>query len=89
MEGGFGGFYDRVIRGDDGRNIYIIRGAEMKCSICGEKIVLIPSAAERAKKYGGKPSDYIKIFREHTECALKKREADTRELMRRFAGSAS
>lgn len=37
----------------------------------------------RAKKHGGKPSDYTKLFTEHAECALKKREADTLALMRR------
>jgi hypothetical protein len=30
----------------------------MKCSLCGKPIVLKPSAAKRAKKYGGKPEDY-------------------------------
>lgn len=56
----------------------------MKCSICHKEIVLSPSASERAKKYGGRSSDYTKLFTEHTECALKKREADTLELMRRI-----
>lgn len=52
------------------------------CTICNKKIVLTPSASERAAKYGGKPSDYTSIFTEHAACALKKREADTIELMR-------
>lgn len=54
------------------------------CTICGKKIVLIPSAKERAEKYGGKPSDYTKMFTEHTVCTLSKREQDTVELMRRL-----
>ena len=54
------------------------------CTICGNPIVLKPSAAERARKYGGKPSDYTRLFTEHTECTLAKREADTNELMRRL-----
>ncbi len=56
----------------------------MKCTICNKEITLIPSAKERANKYGGKPSDYTKLFTEHTECALAKRNADTLELMRKI-----
>lgn len=55
----------------------------MKCNLCNKKIVLNPSAAERARKFGGVPSDYTKLFTVHSECALKKREADTLELIRR------
>ena len=55
----------------------------MNCSICGRKIVLVPSAKERAKRYGGKPSDYSKLFTEHSECLIQKREKDTIKLMRR------
>lgn len=54
----------------------------MKCTICGKPVVLIPSAAERAEKYGGKPSDYTKLFSTHADCALKKREQETNALMR-------
>ena len=28
----------------------------MKCTICGEEVILIPSATERAKKFGGSPN---------------------------------
>jgi len=31
----------------------------MDCTICGRPIELVPSAAERAKKYGGKPKEII------------------------------
>ena len=62
----------------------------MLCSICGEEIVLVPSATDRAKKYGGKPSDYTKLFTEHAQCALLKREEDTLALMRNLqAGDKS
>lgn len=54
------------------------------CTICGKRIVLIPSAKERTEKHGGKPSDYTKMFTEHTACTLSKREQDTVELMRRL-----
>ena len=55
----------------------------MNCSICGKKIILVPSAKERAKRYGGKPSDYSKLFTEHSECLIQKREKDTIKLMHR------
>jgi hypothetical protein len=45
----------------------------MKCTICGKEIKLIPSAAERARKFGGKASDYTKLFTEHAECTIAKR----------------
>lgn len=44
----------------------------MKCTICKNEIVLVPSAAERAKKYSGKPSDYTKLFTTHATCFLKR-----------------
>lgn len=56
----------------------------MNCSICGEKIVLSPSAAERAQKFGGKPSDYTALFTTHSDCAIKKRKKDTAKLMRQI-----
>ena len=33
----------------------------------------MPSAAERAKKWGGKPSDYTRLFITHSKCELAKR----------------
>ena len=56
----------------------------MKCNLCGKKIVLIPSAKERARKYGGKPSDYTKLFTVHSECQVQKRENETLELIRKY-----
>lgn len=58
----------------------------MNCKHCGKPIVLIPSAAERARKYGGKPEDYTKLFEYHTACTLVMREQSTRELMQRIKG---
>jgi hypothetical protein len=54
-----------------------------KCTHCGKPIVLIPSATERAKS-GGKPSDYIRLFRMHNTCQLKLRQQATSELIRRY-----
>lgn len=55
----------------------------MKCSICNKEIILTPSASERAKKYGGKPSDYTALFTEHSSCLIEKRQKETVELIRR------
>ena len=53
------------------------------CRICGEPIVLVPSATERAIKYGGVPSDYIKLFDAHSSCALKERSEQVAQLIKR------
>lgn len=55
----------------------------MNCTICGKKITLVPSAKERADKYGGNPRDYTRLFTEHAQCVIDKRERETLELMRR------
>lgn len=55
----------------------------MDCRICGKPIRLIPSAAERARKYGGKPSDYTKLFTTHADCAIEARSQEARETARR------
>lgn len=53
------------------------------CTICGKHIVLIPSAQERAEKYGQTPAYYTALFTTHAQCAIDKRNADTAELIRR------
>lgn len=55
----------------------------MNCTICHKPIKLVPSASERAAKYGGKPSDYSRLFTTHAECAIAKREADTAALIQK------
>lgn len=55
---------------------------KMKCTHCGKPIELVPSAAERAKKYGGVPSDYTKLFTMHSDCAIARRSDMTLALMR-------
>ena len=55
----------------------------MNCNICNKPIILIPSAKERAKKHGGKPSYYTTLFTTHSECYLEKYRKDTSELIRR------
>ena len=56
----------------------------MNCSLCGEPIVLIPSAEERARKdvTGKTPAYYRSLFTSHAACELKKREEDTLVLIR-------
>ena len=58
----------------------------MKCSICHKEIKLIPSAEERADKYGGKPTDYTKLFTTHADCFIKQRELDTKNLIQKING---
>ena len=63
-----------------------VRIKESNCTICGKPVTLSPSAKERAKKAGGKPSDYTKIFTAHADCQLKKRKEGTSELIKRRTG---
>lgn len=60
-----------------------MRITAMNCTICNQPITLVPSAQERAAKHGGKASDYARLFRQHAECALQKREQETTELLLR------
>ena len=58
----------------------------MDCSICNKPIVLVPSAAERAARDISRnpASYYTRLFTSHSSCFLTKREADTREMMRKI-----
>ncbi|HEY5793419.1 MAG TPA: hypothetical protein VIU82_00265 [Bosea sp. (in: a-proteobacteria)] len=55
------------------------------CTLCGEPIVLVPSAAERARKdVTGKPASYyLALFTAHATCTVAKRERETLELIAR------
>jgi hypothetical protein len=57
----------------------------MKCSICKQEIELVPSAAERAKKFGGTASHYTHLFTEHAACIIQKRTAETLQLIQEAA----
>jgi len=59
----------------------------MKCAICNKPIVLTPSAKARALHFGGVPTDYTRLFTTHAACAIEKRSAEARELMRRLSGT--
>ena len=54
----------------------------MNCRICGEPVVLGPSARERADRGGGSPSDYTSLFTTHTGCAMREYREGQEELMR-------
>lgn len=58
----------------------------MKCTLCGKEVVLIPSAAERARSdvTGETAAYYTSLFPRHAACELKKRKEDTSELIRRI-----
>ena len=60
----------------------------MNGTICHEPVILIPSATERAKRSGGKPSDYTSLFTSHPECFVAKRSQESIDLMRRLAEDA-
>lgn len=53
----------------------------MNCTYCNKPIVLVPSATERAERYGGKPSDYTKLFTYHGQCHVKARNKAVMELI--------
>lgn len=52
------------------------------CTICGKRIVLVPSAQERAQRYGGTAESYTKLFTTHSDCLIERRESETIALMR-------
>lgn len=59
-----------------------------KCRICKEEIVLIPSAAARAKNYGETPSFYTDLFKTHSHCAVQERSQQSIKLMTSSAKSS-
>jgi hypothetical protein len=55
----------------------------MNCTICHRPVVLVPSAKERAAKYGQTPAFYTRLFPQHADCTIAKRDREVRELMTR------
>ena len=55
----------------------------MNCTLCGKPVVLVPSAAERARKHGESAAYYTRLFPTHAECELAKRSKDTSDLIQR------
>lgn len=60
--------------------------AYRKCTICGKDIVLMPSAADRAKRYGETPAYYSSLFTVHSHCLIAERTAEVLELIKRRTG---
>ena len=58
--------------------------AHRKCTICGEEIVLIPSAAERSRKTGKPAKYFLDLYPTHTNCWLDQRSREDRELAERL-----
>ena len=58
-----------------------------KCTICGTKIVLTPTAAERAAKdcTGKTAAHYTAIFVRHSSCELVKRDGTPEQLVEHIA----
>lgn len=54
----------------------------MNCTICTKPIELVPSARERAERFGGTPEYYTRLFTEHAACILTKRKTETEALVR-------
>lgn len=57
------------------------RSDKAVCKYCGLRVTLTPSAQVRANRYGGKPSDYTKLFPVHPKCMIAERTAQSKELM--------
>lgn len=56
----------------------------MNCTVCNRPIVLVPSAKERAAKYGGTPAFYTRLFTTHNECLVRERSKQASDLMRKL-----
>lgn len=54
----------------------------MNCTICDRPVVLHPTAAQRAERYGGTPRDYTILFPRHADCVVKAREQEAIDLLR-------
>lgn len=56
----------------------------MACQYCGKPVVLVPSAAERSRKYGDHPPSYYRaLFTNHYECEVRNRSEQAIEAMRK------
>lgn len=64
-------------------NVEVRRKTMKKCNICGKPIKLFPGAKDRARKFGGKPSDFTALFDTHAACHIEKQRKETSELIRR------
>lgn len=49
----------------------MIHMSHRNCKKCNKPIILVPSATERAKKFGETPKFYLDLFQVCTECTVK------------------
>ena len=61
----------------------------MNCTICHKPVVLVPSAKERAAKFGGQPSDYTRLFTTHSACLIAQRSQESVDLMRKIVAEST
>ena len=64
-------------------------GGAMKhkiCTYCNKPIVLVPSASDRASKYGQSPEYYRSLFTVHGKCQVEMRKESTSQLIERNKG---
>lgn len=54
------------------------------CNLCQQPVILVPSAEERAKKYGGTPDFYRSLFKVHSWCQIAANRASQLELTKRL-----
>jgi hypothetical protein len=55
----------------------------VNCAICHRPIALVPSAQQRAARYGGTSRFYESLFDTHADCLIKKRNQETSDLIRK------
>ena len=61
----------------------------MNCTLCDRPVVLHPTAAQRAERYGGTPRDYTLLFPNHADCVVRARSQGSVDLIRRLNADAS
>lgn len=55
----------------------------MACKYCGKPVVLVPSAAARARKHGGTAAYYTSLFPNHSECVVQNNREQSLVAMRK------
>jgi hypothetical protein len=53
----------------------------VNCCHCDQPIRLVPSATERAARFGGRPADYTRLFTAHADCTIRHRNELTSRLI--------
>ena len=56
------------------------------CTICAKRIVLVPSAEERAAKTGQPAAHFTALFTTHSDCSIEQQREETAALIRKLGG---